>query len=69
MKTTISSRLKCPICFEVFYKPRRLYCGYLDIYLGTLFVNLVYRSYSSLTRIPSTSIDALYAEKPSKPKK
>jgi hypothetical protein len=28
IKTTISARLKCPICFEVYFKPRRLYCGY-----------------------------------------
>lgn len=28
LKTTITTRLKCPICFEVFFKPRRLFCGY-----------------------------------------
>lgn len=25
--TKISSRLKCPICYDTFLKPRKLHCG------------------------------------------
>ena len=28
LKKTISARLKCPICYDVYTKPRRLFCGH-----------------------------------------
>ena len=35
---SISTFLKCSICYEIYYEPLRLFCGYIDIYPVTLSV-------------------------------
>lgn len=71
LKTTISSRLKCPICFEVFYKPRRLFCGYFPSYSVTPSASLACsnsatsnttRTQNMSTPVPSAELSSISAK-------